>query len=153
MNKTSKTSLQNEILFSRTFICLRRQNHKNCKALNKLKTTISSLLCKIQKGLGSSQHLVLNHHFQILLVADICDHQNQSIQLLLEHLFHSLPYASQRRKSKLAFSGMGLKEEYWIFQMMMTYLMVSSNPLKYGKEPSLYLQLRSIGKVAVTTGT
>lgn len=35
------------------------------------------------------QHLVSNHHFLILQVADICGHQNLHIQSLLEHLCHS----------------------------------------------------------------
>lgn len=34
-----------------------------------------------------------------------------------------------------------------------TYITESPNPLKCGKEPSRYWQLRSIGKVDVTTGT
>lgn len=37
--------------------------------------------------------------------------------------------------------------------MYKTYVIESPNPLKCGNEPSWYLQLRSTGKVAVTTGT
>lgn len=37
--------------------------------------------------------------------------------------------------------------------MVKTYITDSANPLKYGKEPSLYWQVQSIGTVAVTTGT
>jgi len=38
-----------------------------------------------ERELEFLQHLAADHHFQILLAVDICDHQNPGIQPLLEH--------------------------------------------------------------------